>query len=194
MQVMDARQNMEPCGGGRKAKTVTFIGLCFLQPRNSVRRGNNYGLNYYEGDREASRGDRIKYRGKTGAKNSKVTQHQTKKSQAQDQIYCDELLFCLVRTPLALLAQSSDVSYNPNTHISPASPSCQLRHPEALMFLHVFHMVFSTVQVLQAYFIQGKTLSPSGFLPWQHEVFDKKKAMDWVGSFKPIMARKATDR
>lgn len=134
----------------------------------------------------------------TGRKREQRTarSHNAKPKKAKPKIkfYCDELLFCLVRTPLALLAQSSDVSYHPNIHISPASPSHQLCYPEVPIFLHVFHLVFSIVQVLQAYFTQGKSLSPSGFLPWQQEAFDKKKAVDCVGSFRPTKAREATDR
>lgn len=123
--------------------------FCFSLPSNFVRRGNNTGVNYYEGHRWASTAGRASTGGKPGAENSKVMQHQTKESQAWDQLCCDELLFWLVWTSLALLAQGSGVSYHPNIHTSPALPSCQLRPPKLQMVLHIFHLAISTVQVLQ---------------------------------------------
>jgi len=125
-------------------------------------------------------------RGKLGAENSKVMQHQTK-SQAWDGFCCDELLFSSARAPLALLARGPDVSYHPNIHISPA--------PKLLTFLHILCSASSTVQVLQAYVVQWKSLSPSAFMPWHHKTFDKqKKAVDRAGSFRPTKAREARDR
>lgn len=84
---------------------------------------------------------------------------------------CGELLFWLVRTPLALPAQGSDVSYCPNSHISPATHANSVPQNSWCSYT-VFARPLAQFKFFRCI---SSSENPSAFFPWQNKAFDKQQ-------------------